>query len=76
MGQSPVWQTLLQYAENARDINDIAPLFTAIQNYESSAQMDLENPEHQEEMLRIYGQIQGLDEKTINEDIEDLKDEI
>jgi len=72
--KSPVWQTLLQYAETARDINDIAPLFNAIQNYQASTTYDLENEFHQEEMIRVYGQMKGLDPKTIEEDIDDLKD--
>lgn len=72
--KSPVWQTLLQYAENARDIKEIAPLFNAIQDYQASTTYDLDNEAHQEEMVRIYSQMKGLDPKTIEEDIDDLKD--
>lgn len=72
--KSPVWQALLQYAEDARDINEIAPLFNAISDIQKTDALDLEVIENQEEILRMYGSLQGLDAKTIDEDIEDLKE--
>lgn len=72
--KSPVWQTLLKYAEEARDISEIAPLFNTIQESYMEAQLDPSNPEHQEEIIRIHGSLQGLDEQTIIDDIQDLKE--
>lgn len=72
--KSPVWQTLLKYAEDARDISEIAPLFNTIQESMLEAQLDPSNPEHQEEIIRIHGSLQGLDEQTIMDDIQDLKE--
>lgn len=72
--KSPVWQTLLKYAEDARDISEIAPLFNVIQESYQTAQFDTTVPEDQENIIRMYGALQGLDENTIEEDITDLKE--
>lgn len=72
--KSPIWHSLLEYAENSRDLKDIEPLFNAIRTSESTNSIDLEKIEGQEEIIRMYGSFQGLDSKTIDEDIEDLKE--
>jgi hypothetical protein len=72
--KSPVWQTLLKYAEDARDISEIAPLFNVIQEGYENMQLDTNEPEHQEYIVKMYGALQGLDEQTIEEDIVDLKE--
>ena len=71
--KSPVWQALLSYAEDARDFSEIAPLFNVIQTKQSISNLDLDNESDQEQVLRMYGQMQKLDPKIIEDDIEDLK---
>lgn len=72
--KSPVWQQLLKYSENARSLDEVAPLFSAMQNLESTQHLDPTNEDHQEYIIRQNGSIRGLDADTIDAEIEDLKE--
>ncbi len=72
--KSPVWQALLQQSEKARSLDDVAPLFQKIQTYEAGVALDLENIEHQEEVIKQNGLIQGVPISAIMSDIADLKE--
>lgn len=72
--KSPVWQALLQQSEKARSFDDVAPLFQKIQTYEAGVALDLENIEHQEEVIKQNGLIQGVPISAIMSDIADLKE--
>jgi len=72
--KSPVWQTLLKYAETAKSLDDVAPLFSAMQESQSIEALDIENEAHQEYIIKKFGLIQGLDEATVDADILDLKE--
>lgn len=72
--KSPVWQTLLKYAETAKSLDEVAPLFSAMQESEITEKLDIEDVSHQEYIIKKLGFIQGLDEATIDADILDLKE--
>lgn len=72
--KSPIWQTLLKYAETAKSLDDVAPLFSAMQESEVTENLDLENEAHQEYIIKKFGLIQGFDEATIDADILDYKE--
>ena len=72
--KSPVWQQLLKYSETARNLDEVAPLFAAMQDMETVHALDINNETHQEYIIKQHGLINGLDADTIDADIEDLKE--
>ena len=72
--KSPVWQQLLKYSETARSLDEVAPLFAAMQDKETIQTLDTNNEVHQEYIIRQYGMLNGLDAETIDADIEDYKE--
>ena len=72
--KSPVWQQLLKYSETARSLDEVVPLFAAMQDMETIQTLDTNNEAHQEHIIRQYGLINGLDAETIDADIEDYKE--
>lgn len=72
--KSPVWQQLLRYSETARNLDEVAPLFAAMQDAETIQSLDLENEAHQEYIIKQNGLLKGWDAATIDADIEDLKE--
>ena len=72
--KSPVWQQLLKYSETARSLDEVAPLFAAMQDMETVQSLDINDEAHQEYIIRQHGLLNGLDADTIDADIEDLKE--
>lgn len=72
--KSPVWQQLLKYSESARSLDEVAPLFAAMQDMETIQTLDIANESHQEYIIKQYGMLNGLDAETIESDIEDYKE--
>ena len=72
--KSPVWQTLLRYSETAKSFDEVAPLFSAMQEASEIESLDIKDVTHQEYIVRKFSLIQGLDEATIEADILDLKE--
>lgn len=72
--KSPVWQQLLKYSETARSLDEVAPLFAAMQDMETIQTLNTEDESHQEYIIRQYGMLNGLDAETIDADIEDYKE--
>lgn len=72
--KSPVWQQLLKYSETAKSLDEVAPLFSAMQEMETFQNLNIDDVNHQEYIVKQYGLLNGLDEETIDNDIVDLKE--
>lgn len=72
--KSPMWQTLLQYAEDNKNPADVLSLLSDVNEYQAIQSLSLDTPENQEYIIGASLSLQGLSEDIIKSEIEDLKD--
>lgn len=72
---TPAFQFLAQQANNFTTPEELLPLIQSVQQQDQLAQLDLDDLEHQEFIVRQGMAMQGFDTEAIDRDIEDLKDE-
>lgn len=71
---TPAMQTVYRYSQNLQNPADLIPFLEAMDNVAYSHDLDVENPEDQEAIIRNVFNIQGLPVDSIENDIKDLRD--
>ena len=72
--KSPIWQAILQYAEDNKNPKDVLDLLSEVNNYQEITNISLDTPENQEYVISSALALQGLTPEIIKAEIEDLKD--
>jgi hypothetical protein len=72
-GKSPAWQAALQYAENLDSPSELIPFLQGIRNIESVAEIDENEIDGAEQIMRIHGQLTNQDKEIVDTQIDSLK---
>lgn len=65
---------ILENASKFKSPEDMLPLIQSVKQQDDFAELDPSNPDHQEYIIHSALSLQGLDNETIKEEIQDLKD--
>lgn len=72
--KSDAYKFVLENAERYNSPSELVPLLQSVETLELFQNLDTENPEHQEFIVRSALKLQGLSDEMIESEVEDLKD--
>lgn len=71
--KTPAWKAIAQYADMVDHPSQVIPFIQGINNLETVSNLDVENPDHAEQIVRARMQQRGEPDEVIKTQIESLK---
>lgn len=72
--KSDAYRFVLENAEKYNDPSELVPLLQSVETLQLFQNLDKDNPEHQEFIVRSALKLQGLSDEMIESEVDDLKD--